>query len=648
MSTQPQSREPARERRALTLRAFLIGIALTVATGVAGPYWTLYLQTSRLWADYHTAGATFFLFALLLVFNFGLGRLWRGFALRAGELMVVGAMLLVGGSIVTSGLVAYFIPAITSVYYRATPSNDWNTLWDDLPSWASPLDPNGGHVAIKKFWEGLPKGEPIPWEPWMRPLLLWGVFLLALFICLIAVMVLMRKQWVEYEHLSFPIAQVPAELCAAAGPRSGGSILHSGVFWLGVGTTFLLASTGGISHYLGGEWFFRVRHTVQLAPGPWQLHLYLDLVVIGLVFLIPNRIAFSVWFMALAGWVFRNTMQTYQLALPNGWLYGNETQHMGMGAAIIFVVSSLWLSRGHLKRVLRCALGVGDRDYDQSEPASYRTALLAIVLSLAVTVAWLRTAGLRWHLAALLILATVAIYYTMARVVAQCGVPAMSPPIYPHLFVTSVFGTANLTAADEAVFGMHFGWHFDMRNSPMSGSAHGMYLTRGRRGGLFWAMVAALVVAYVTACLTAVWVSYRHAGVNMDGWFFGNYPSVPWTWTRMAATNIDDPSFARMVWAGVGALIMAGLTLAQRTFFWWPLHPVGMLVASSHMVYFFWASVFAAWLVKALLVWASGYSLYRQARRFMIGMVMGFFLAGGTWALVDTLTQSTGNSVFYI
>ncbi len=43
-------------------------------TGSAGPYWTIHLQSSRLDADYHTAGATFFLFVLFLIFSLGLGR----------------------------------------------------------------------------------------------------------------------------------------------------------------------------------------------------------------------------------------------------------------------------------------------------------------------------------------------------------------------------------------------------------------------------------------------------------------------------------------------------------------------------------------------------------------------------------------------
>ncbi len=42
-----------------------------------------------------------------------------------------------------------------------------------------------------------------------------------------------------------------------------------------------------------------------------------------------------------------------------------------------------------------------------------------------------------------------------------------------------------------------------------------------------------------------------------------------------------------------------------------------------------------------------GPRLYRKARRFFIGVVLGSFAAGGVWAVVDTLTGSTGNMVLY-
>ena len=43
-----------------------------------------------------------------------------------------------------------------------------------------------------------------------------------------------------------------------------------------------------------------------------------------------------------------------------------------------------------------------------------------------------------------------------------------------------------------------------------------------------------------------------------------------------------------------------------------------------------------------------GHGAFRTARRLFIGMVLGGFLAGGTWAVVDLATKSLNNQVFAI
>ncbi len=358
--------------------------------------------------------------------------------------------------------------------------------------------------------------------------------------------------------------------------------------------------------------------------------------------------AFSVWSVALVSWAVRCVMQSYGLAQPNQAIYGGEMNQLSMGGTIVFVVSSIWLSRGHLKRALRCALGTGDRGYDHGEASSYRAAFAAVVVGLAVMVAWLNVAGLGLGYCVVLVAVTLAIYYTMARVVAQCGLPALSPPTFPNMFMCTLFGTAAIGNRGLGVMALHYGSYFNIRNSVMSGAAHGLYLTKRRRGRLLWAMAFGLLLAYVFACASAVWISYRKGGVNMDPWFFGNFPDAPWRWMRTASVAHVGPGFAMMAWCGAGAALMAGLIVAQRTLFWWPLHPVGVLIASSQMVLYFWSSVFAAWLIKLAVVGLGGGGAYARARRFFIGLVLGYFLAGGIWNIIDTFTGKTLNSVFYI
>lgn len=675
MSNEPNDYAPAPPASAAGSRkllCFVLGLVMAAVIGVCGPYWTVYLRSSRLFADYHTAGATFFLIIVVLVFNVMLGLLWRGFRLKAHELMFVTAMMFASGAIVTSGTIAYFVPAIAAPYYREDagltehfrPRADMPFAREEggtklLNPSLYPVDPDGvGTEGIRQFWQGIPDSEPVPWQPWVRPLLMWGVLLMALFGLMAAVMMVMRKQWVDFEHLSFPIARVPLEVClASAQPRAPDSIFRSRAFWLGVGFSFLGASLFGVIHYVNeaSVTYLRVRQKVEItwAGGVINvLPIALDVVVMGLVFLIPNRIAFSVWFLSIITWVFKGFMKTYGWGIQNQHMsYGGDPglQHMIMGAMIAFVLASVWLSRRHLIAVVRCALGIGDPGYDRDEPSSYRTASLAIVLCTIVATVWLKYSGVSVFYALAFIVAMMVIFYGMARVIAQCGLPTASAPVMPTSYVVSAFGATNMSP--QTIAGLHaqIAWQQDVRNLAITGTSHGAYITRKHRGGLFAAMMMAMAVTYLVGTFVSVYLSYRKGGAfTMDHWFYNNSPRLPWMWASQNITDARGPCGEGFVWGAVGAVLMLALVTAQRMLFWWPLHPVGLLMCSTHMVLNFWFPIFLVWLAKLAILKLGGHSAYRSARKFAIGAVLGVFVAGGVWCIIDTITGTIGNPVFYI
>jgi hypothetical protein len=303
-------------RAAFTVRSVLTGGLMCVLVGIVGPYWGYYLHASTLFLDYSVGGAMFLLFLLLLLANGSAAlmnrlfpsSLWRWIALGPAEMVVVMAMMLVGGSITTMGLTGYLVPTMTAPYYLANEVNQWEQkLWPFLPEWLAPLDARGGTTAIMTFYRGLGPDETIPWAVWVRPLAWWGVFLAALYGCMIAIMTVMRKQWVEHERLSFPIAQVPQELCSVArDPWRPGSLLRSWLFWIGFAVPFVAGSLTALS---------RMYPSVPTIPivtkihdlGPMPLEVRLSFAVLGFTFLIPNRVAFSLWFLNLCSFAFRST-----------------------------------------------------------------------------------------------------------------------------------------------------------------------------------------------------------------------------------------------------------------------------------------------------------------------------------------------------
>ena len=637
-------------RRYISIRAVIIGCVMAVGIGLAEPYLTIYMKSSYLFTDYHYGGASFLIVVVFLLFNMGLSRVRRSWALRTEELLVVCALMIVAGSVVTSGCVVHLIPMMSSAYYFATPGNHWETdLVPHLKSWLAPLDPDGGMVAIRKFWTGIAHEAPIPWGPWVEPVLLWGLYLMALFAFMGALMVLMRRQWMDNEHLSYTIAQIPTELCVGlSDPHAESSIFRSRAFWIGLGIMFALHSATGLRHYATGVASrIRIDEQVLLAPG-FRLRFWVEVAVVGLVFMIPNRIAFSVWFFTLVSWLMRSVIRLRGWGMQENLAWGGpaEMQHMVVGALLVFVGAGLWYSRGHLKRAVLCALGRGDPDYDSNEPASYRAVFLTMLLAGIIMLVWLWRSGLSLPVALLFLVLLVFFYYAMARIIAQIGLPSASSIMSVAPYVSSLIGPSVLGRSQVAALGNQF-WNTNVRNTPAVGTSQGMYLP-DRRRGLYAGMMVCLVLAYLAAAYCVIRTGYRHGASSLSTWFVVNSSRVPWWWYSGVASKAHGLNVVGLGWSATGVGIMAVLTIAQRTFFWWPLHPIAFLVCNTIMVYNFWFSIFLAWLIKAMVVRLGGYRIYRITRRFFIGLVLGGFMAGGVWAVLDLIFDVHGNQVFAI
>ena len=425
------------------------------------------------------------------------------------------------------------------------------------------------------------------------------------------------------------------------------SVVYSRAFWIGAGFAFAIGMSRGLSGYLPFFPTFRISHDVT-GLGPMPLKISLSLVIIALTFLVPNRVAFSIWSLNLASWMLRSFIREYHFGLNEWMLYGvvghRELQHVSMGGLAVFSAGSLLAARRHISAALACAVGRRP-GYDRGEPTSYRTAFLVMLVSAGVMLAWLRMSGLGVGYGALLLLVTFAMYLGLARIIAQCGLPAINSPVVPSVWMASAFGSAALGPQQAVVLGEHLMWHADLRNSPMSAGAHGMFLTGRRSGGLFWAMMGALGVAYVVASVFTIRLAYEHGASTMHPWYINLSSGLNWMWTAHVAQGTGGPSWAGLTWTGVGAAVMATLMAAQRTFFWWPIHPVGFLTSGTFLVTVFWFSVFLSWLAKVAVVNSGGPRVYRMARRLCIGIVVGSFAVAGLWAVIGTILGHPGNGV---
>jgi len=88
--------------------------------------------------------------------------------------------------------------------------------------------------------------------------------------------------------------------------------------------------------------------------------------------------------------------------------------------------------------------------------------------------------------------------------------------------------------------------------------------------------------------------------------------------------------------------------VAQRSIFWWPLHPVGFIICSVDWTDQLWATILLAWIIKLVVTKVGGTRVLRKARLLFLGMVLGQFSVAGMWAIFDTITGTTNHSIFWI
>ena len=98
-------------------------------------------------------------------------------------------------------------------------------------------------------------------------------------------------------------------------------------------------------------------------------------------------------------------------------------------------------------------------------------------------------------------------------------------------------------------------------------------------------------------------------------------------WLDSEAKDPAPPDWRLLLCFGAGAVTMAALTFMRYRFPWWPLHPIGYTVASTNIIRNFVLSIFIGWGCKYLIVRFGGVTLYRKARPFFLGLIVGHVAA---------------------
>ena len=641
------------DRAGISVRAMLVGAVLCGAIAVGLPYGEFVLNGTQLGLNSSTPAAFFLFFLLIAVVQPLLGLVRRDWLFSRAELLSIAVMMMITTAIAARGFISIAVPILTGIFYFASPENNWEELLlPHVPTWLIPYDAQ----AIQGFYEGLPEGAAIPWGVWLEPLLWWLLFMAAFYVVVVCAMVILRRQWMDHERLLYPLTQVPLGMVEdEATPSRVKPFLKNPAMWLGLAVPFVLHGVNALSHYYEFIGRFNFAYSMPLAHDAVRFYLRFDCMWMGLAYLVNANITFSLWFFYLLVkaeevlFTRIGILSTENLDIFSHTFEGPTMgllSHQTMGAMIVMVLLGLWTARVHLWRVVQHLWRREGRS-DGEELMSYRTAVLGVALGLAVMSLWLWRSGLPLWAVFVYLFGAFVIFLALTRMIVEAGLAAAVQGMSGCGFLISSVGSSSLGVAGVLATGMTLAWAGDLLVFMMAPCANGIRMLHGlsRYKGRILAMIGlAMAIGLVGGVCTILVLSYHYGANNYHGswaWF----AKEPFRVAQNFALNPTGPNWDGWLWNGVGAAIMALLIWARHHLLWWPFHPLGYLASGTWILNSVWFSIFLAWLVKALVLKYTGPNGYKATRWFFIGMVLGQFVAGGFWMVVDGFTGMTGNRI---
>ncbi len=634
----------ADNRFGVTRRAWAIGLACVVVTCLTVSYSELVVQRVHVGAMQLPPIAVGLLFGLACV-GAGMRRLGRP-ALAPHEMAVVYIMSALAAMFSSRGVVQRVIPLLVSTNFKAGEDGGWReAFFAHIPRWAVAWDPAGParQAVAAGFYNGLKPGEGVPWGPWTVPLLTWGLFVACVCFAFLCLAVLLRKPWADHERLSFPLVQLPIELAQAAAPGSAG--LGGAPLWAGFAVPAAVYTLKGL-HRLIPDVPDVVTHlnlqTVLTGP-PWDAlhftHILVSFAAMGFLFMLPTDLVFSLWFFFSLARGLDVAAGLRGVKVDDMPMFGTPMAvgYQNMGAYLAVAGWVLWAAREHLRRVAACLRpGAGGQG---AEALPYRTALIGLIGSTAVAVAWLALLGLEvWLAAAAFGLFLFVAAVVMARSTAEAGMLMTETSFLPMDLFRLMGNPQNLGAANlTAMAQFDTAWCRDQRGLVLCTFLDGMALAdkvRLSRRSLVAVFAVALGAAAVVSVVVQVWLPYHIGALRMYDYAYMG-PNI-WTFEeakRMLAGERETLPWHALPNALAGLALTVAMIAARARTLAFPLHPLGYALCGSWTMMVLWFPCLAAWLAKVIVLRWGGVGAYRVARRVALGMVLGECSMAVLWSV---------------
>ena len=619
--------------RSVRYRAFVVSIIL-IPINI---YWNVQMELVR-YSGLPTTISLFFnvIFNLLVLSlaNIGIKRLFRKTLFKSGELSIIYVMLSIASGIGGHSMMQILPPMLGHPFWFATEENDWkNLFWRYLPEWLTVNDKR----ALAGYYEGDTLYKIEYFTAWLIPVLSWFSIIFIILLIMLCLNVIIRRQWVENEKLSYPIIQLPTEM-------TNSRFYFNRWMWIG----FILVASDDI---LNGLHFlipnipqvFSKRYYLNLSSEPFlamgNLPFALYPFVIGLGFLIPLDLSFSCWFFF---WFWKLQLIVGQMVglshLP-GFPYLHS---QAIGGYIGVTLVALYVSRFHLLLVIKQVLAQSNISNSRSQIMSYRKVVILLTVSSIILLALCQKAGMSITVATIFFLLYYLISMGITRMRAELGAPVHDIHYTgPEQMMVWAVGTRRLGTTNLTVLSLFWFLTRTHYSHVMPHQLEGFKISTQVNISQ-WKTFIAIIVACVMGIFSAFWVllhiPYQLGALAQIPWPTVNaFGLEPWRRLENWLINPMVTSIPETIFIGVGMLVTFGLMFMRMKFFWFPLYPAAYAVTNSWAIHNIWFCLFIAWVIKIIILQYGGLKAHQKATPFFLGLILGEFTIGSLWTIIGIL-----------
>ncbi|MEM2702918.1 MAG: DUF6785 family protein [Candidatus Bathyarchaeia archaeon] len=523
----------------------------------------------------------------------------------------------------------------------------------------------------------------IPWIDWIPFISFWSILHILFAFYFISIASIFRRQWIELEKVPFPHTMPAYQLIRVVSAQTTESRVPSltKLFTIGIIIGLLVQMPitfvaifpwfpdiygWRVNTCATGGWWVPPGHPLASIAGlsilnkhpmVWALSYFapLNILLSSLIFWIINIIIVQVAYImgyytgiesiggCGRGWCTPSPLRDPPLRLFC-------VSHVGglIGFALFYLI----LTRKYVINTIKAALGKGElRKMENEEPIPYRIAYITTIISFILISVLFMLCGISLFAAILIPISAFIFWFAQVRLVGIVGVPTRANQFGSFFHRWLIWPDVPTPMTRDCALATHFArnWGADTPSDGWPGLWTGFMsyrmasLTGVSSKNAFKVLLTSTIIAAIMTHITFVWVGYMF-GVSklpaISGYIgFDMYFAC---YTPEGVNRFPSPGNP-VEWMPnvlVGIVAVGLLSFIHAKFIWFPLDPIGFIMAFSLDGYQWGMALpfFVAWVAKTLTLRIGGSKAYEEYGAPVAGgIVVGCLIAsliGGVMMIV--------------